>query len=222
MKSSGDMNKNRIRGFSYPLPSTIWVVVSYWAIWNATPGHNANWAGAYYKTAWSHSEITHYAAVSLKKNIQLHFHCICRCEFAWKWISVALGNRTLTEGEKKGRGGARRWRSSIFILKLTDKMWLAKRDLQISERCGKTSDACRKGKRMMRKNGRMGWRTREVKEAERENAARGSHWSFLCCVTRLWPPVLNTAWKDALNSKLDLLQHESINHLSGIPERIVE
>lgn len=31
-------------------------------------------------------EITHYAAVSQKNIFQLHFHCICWCEFVWKWI----------------------------------------------------------------------------------------------------------------------------------------
>lgn len=49
-------------------------------------------------------EITHYAAVSHKKIFQLHFHCICWREFAWKWISMAVGNRPLTDGTKeKGR-----------------------------------------------------------------------------------------------------------------------
>lgn len=48
-------------------------------------------------------EITHYAAASHKKIIQLYFHCICWREFVWKWISTVVGNRALTDGKKEER-----------------------------------------------------------------------------------------------------------------------
>lgn len=50
-------------------------------------------------------EITHYAAVPNKKIIQLHFHCICWCKFAWKWISTAVeNNRALNDKKEEGGG----------------------------------------------------------------------------------------------------------------------
>lgn len=71
-------------------------------------------------------EITHYAAVSHKNIFQLHFHCICWCEFAWKWISTAAGNRALTDG-KKDEGEKCTDGGQASFLMPTYKMWPAQR-----------------------------------------------------------------------------------------------
>lgn len=87
------------------------------------------------------------------------FHCICWSELAWKWISMAVGNRALADGKEENEKEMPRWRSSIFILIPTYKMWPAQRDSLRGERCGKISQVytCTRGSRMIRKDGWMRW-----------------------------------------------------------------
>lgn len=65
-------------------------------------------------------EITHYATVSHKKIFQLHLHCIC---IESKWL-MGIDHYQMKR-KKRWRKKRHRWRSSIFILMLTSKMWPA-------------------------------------------------------------------------------------------------
>lgn len=131
-------------------------------------------------------EITHYAAVSHKKIFQLHFHCACWCEFVWKWISMADGNRALTDGEK-GEGGEKGTdggQASLFWCRLFE-MWPAYRFASWWEMWkNKWSIHLQKGLEDDKERW-MKWKRGTVWKKQESNKGKGSKWWSLLCATSL-------------------------------------
>lgn len=156
------MMKTKRCNCSYSSPSPTWVVGSYCAISDATPGHNAYSGQAYYKTAWWRS--VYWGNYTLCRcvpqenySITLSLHLLMRV-----LLKINLnGGWELTDGKKTEREEMQRRRSSVFILMPTCTVWPAWRDSQCDQGCGQIQSSVELQKRM-RMDGWMRWRRQAV------------------------------------------------------------